>query len=303
VSPEDALAALGWTIADDRRGPVGRFVDAGDQTYHVLEAGSADASPLVLLHGGGPGCTGWTDFGQVAPLFAADHRVILVDLLQYGRSSKPHITEPMWDFHVRHLIALFDALGLRAPNVVCNSWGGTQALTLAAQHPSRVTAMSITGSMPVFHGPMSPLLDRSKRGRVARLAYYGGDGPTLDKMRTLMGTFEWFDETAVPDLTVELRYVQSLQADEIDCGENPANRGTWQDIGGLLAQVMCPTLFAWGMYDGFLTPDYPLMCANLVANGHLHVMAKASHHLQEERPEEFHAVVQAFLGQHGGGAS
>jgi 2-hydroxy-6-oxonona-2,4-dienedioate hydrolase len=297
MTPEAALAKLGWALDEDGRGPVGRFINVGSERYHVLEAGSGQ--PIVFLHGGGPGCTGWTDFGQVAALFASRARVILVDLLQYGRSSKPHISGPMWDFHASHLLGLFDALDLSAPDVVCNSWGGTQALRVAAERPERVAALVITGSMPIFRGPMSPLLDRSRRGRLAREEYYGAGGPTIDKMRHLMGRFEWFDETAIPELTLALRYRQSLEADEISCGQVPAHRGEWQDLSGDMARVMAPTLFCWGMYDGFLTPDYPLMCANMVTNGHLHVMAHASHHLQEELPEAYHAVVSSFLSING----
>jgi 2-hydroxy-6-oxonona-2,4-dienedioate hydrolase len=297
VTPQDALASLGWSLDADGRGPSGRFVDALGERYHLLEAGTG--APLVFLHGGGPGCTGWTDFGQVASLFARDRHVVLVDLLQYGRSSKPHISGPMWDFHAKHLVALFDALGVDRADLVCNSWGGTQALCLAATHPDRVASMVVTGSMPIFRGPMSPLLDRSRRGRIAREEYYGHDGPTVDKMRHLMARFEWFDETAIPDLTVELRHRQSLDPDEISCGQVPAHRGEWQDLTSALPEVQCPTLFAWGMYDAFLTPDYPLMCASYVPHGHLHVMPNVSHHLQEEQPVAYHSVVDAFLRTHG----
>ncbi len=43
------------------------------------------------------------------------------------------------------------------------------------------------------------------------------------------------------------------------------------------------------MYDAFLTPDYTLMLASMVERGNLHVMDRAAHHLQEERPTEYHA--------------
>ena len=179
--------------------------------------------------------------------------------------------------------------------MVCNSWGGTQAICLAATSPSRVGRLVITGSMPVFRGPVSPLLDRSRRGRIAREEYYGGAGPSLDKMRHLMARFEWFDEEAIPESTVALRHRQSLEADEIACGQVPANRGDWQDLTGHLGRVQSHTLFMWGMYDAFLTPDYPLMLASMVERGSLHVMDRASHHLQEERPDDYFAVVDAFL--------
>ena len=295
--PPDFAAAsaeqLGVAMAPDGRGPEGRYVEALGHWYHVLEFG--DGSPTVFLHGGGPGCTGWTDFGPVAPHFAAHRRVVLVDLLQYGRSDKPSIEGPMWDFHAQHLVALFDALELDAPDVVCNSWGGTMAMCLAADTPGRVRSLVVTGSMPVFHGPMSPLLDRSFRGRIAREEYFQDDGPTLDKMRHLMARFEWFDADAVPATTVQLRYTQSLDPDEITCGQVPANRGEWQDLSGHLPRIKCPTLFAWGMYDAFLTPDYALMLASRVPQGNLAVVDRAAHHLQEERPAEYHALVSAFL--------
>ena len=288
-----AAGALGVTMPADGRGPEGRFVEVLGSAYHLLEFG--DGPPTVLLHGGGPGCTGWTDFGPVVPAFAAHRRTILVDLLQYGRSAKPAIEGPMWDFHAKHLVGLFDALGLDAPDVVCNSWGGTMAICLAAHHPDRVRSLVVTGSMPLFHGPTSPLLDRSTRGRIARQEYYGADGPTPEKMRSLIARFEWYDAEAVPETTVQLRYRQSLEADEIACGQVPANRGEWQELSAELGLVVCPTLFLWGMYDAFLTPDYALMLASRVGAGNLFVMDHAGHHLQEERPADYHRVAAAFL--------
>ena len=78
--------------------PTGRRIVAGDGNgYHVVTLeGPAVMSdvPTVFLHGGGPGCTGWSDFGPVAPLFAQDRPVHLVDLLQYGRSDKHAIEGP-----------------------------------------------------------------------------------------------------------------------------------------------------------------------------------------------------------------
>jgi len=291
--PSWAASILGVDTAPDGLGPEGSYVDVLGQRFHILEFGSGP--PTVFLHGGGPGCTGWTDFGPVAPLFARDRRVILVDLLQYGRSAKPHIDGPMWDFHATHLVGLLDAMGLDRADAVCNSWGGTQALCLAAEHPDRVGRLVITGSMPVFRGPMGPLVDRSRRGRVAREDYYGGNGPSPEKMRSLMARFEWYDPEAIPASTVELRYRQSLDPEEISCGQVPAHRGEWQDLTGHLARVDAPTLFVWGMFDGFLTPDYALMLASMLDHGHLYVMDRASHHLQEERPHDYHAVTAAFL--------
>ena len=74
--------------------PAGRMVDAGGVAYHVITLGDT-GPPTVFLHGGGPGCTAWTDFAAVAPRFAADRVCHLVDLLQYGKSEKCTIRGPM----------------------------------------------------------------------------------------------------------------------------------------------------------------------------------------------------------------
>ncbi len=49
------------------------------------------------------------------------------------------------------------------------------------------------------------------------------------------------------------------------------------------------------MQDAFLTRDNALVLASRLPGGHPHVMDRAGHHLQEERPRDHHAVVSAWL--------
>jgi 2-hydroxy-6-oxonona-2,4-dienedioate hydrolase len=274
--------------------PKGRLVAAATHEYHVTTLGTG--RPTVFLHGGGPGCTGWSDFGPVAHLFATDRQCHLVDLLQYGRSAKPIISGPMWDYHADSMVELLDALEIERADFVCNSWGGTIALDLAGRHPERARSLVITGSMPVVRGVFGGLPEGGRRGRNARDRYYGGEGPTWEKMRALIARLEWYDAAKIPDETVTMRYEQSLDPEERAlAGFTDDPRGDRQDLSEHLRNMRCPVLFFWGMYDGFLTPEYPLMLARMVPRGNLYVMDHASHHPQEERPAEFHRVVSSFL--------
>jgi 2-hydroxy-6-oxonona-2,4-dienedioate hydrolase len=285
-------------VTDLRPGPApqGRPVSAIGRSYHVTQMGAGP--PVVFLHGGGPGCTAWSDFAVVSTMFAATRRCVMPDLLQYGRSDKLPIEGPMWDFHARSLAALMDELAIDRADFICNSWGGSMALCLAARSPERVRSLTVTGSMPVFYGPLAPLPEGGRRGRAARDAYYGGEGPTPEKMRALMARLEWFDEGLIPEETVEMRYRQSLDPGEMAlAARTDAPRGEWQDLTAELAQVECPALFCWGLQDAFLTPDYPMMLTRMVQRGQLHILDRASHHLQEERPEYFYQIVEAFLRQ------
>lgn len=274
--------------------PPSHYAHGGGVRYHYHDLGAGPDT--VFLHGGGPGCTAWTDFGPVSPYFARDRRCLLVDIQQYGRSEKSRITGPMWDHHADRTVDLMDTLGVERADFVCNSWGGTIALALAARHPQRVRSLVVTGSMPVFHGPLAPLPEGGRRGRNARDAYYGGEGPTREKMRSLITRLEWYDPTALPEETLDRRYEQSLDPDERALAAmSDSPRGDWQDLSAELGRIAAPVLFVWGMQDAFLTPDYPLMLARMVPRGNLYVMDHSSHHLQEERPAAFHAVVTGFL--------
>jgi len=274
--------------------PESHYADGAGIRYHYHDLGSGPDT--VFLHGGGPGCTAWSDFGPVAHLFAADRRCLLVDIQQYGKSEKSPIKGPMWDHHAAKTVGLLDSLGVDRADFICSSWGGTIALNLAAKYPDRVRSLVVTGSMPVFYGPLAPLPENGHRGRTARDIYYGGEGPTREKMRDLITKLEWYDGSKLPEETLTMRYEQSLDEEERALAAmSDSPRGDWQDLTEELGQIEAPTLFIWGMQDAFLTPDYPLMLARMVPNGNLHVMDHTSHHLEEERPEAYHSVVSGFL--------
>lgn len=272
----------------------------------------------MFLHGGGRGYTAWSDFGPVAPMFAPDRRCHFVDLfavqlgeqprrpaescqqvvLQYCRSEKCYIAGPMWDFHAAKMVSLLDMLDIERADFICHSWGGTIALNLAAKYPHRARALVVTGSMPVFCGPLPPQPENGPRGRNARDAYHGGDGPSWTKMRDRVARLEWHDVDATPDATVTMRYEQSLDPEEMAltaASDNP--RGDRQSLTAELGRIQAPVLFAWGMHDAFLTPDYPLMLARMIPRGQLYIVDRTSQHQQEERPHDYYKVVTGFLNQ------
>lgn len=187
----------GYTGKPDYPYEIPRYVE---HLTAYLDAAGIPAANLV-----GESLGGW-----VAAWFAADRRCLLVDLLQYGQSEKCVITGPMWDFHAAKIAALLDALAIRAADFICNSWGGTIALNLAARYPDRVRSLVVTGSMPVFYGPLAPLPEGGRRGRNARDDYYGGTGPNLAKMADLMARLGWYDRAQMPAATVRMRYEQSI---------------------------------------------------------------------------------------------
>ena len=88
-----------------------RTAKAGDTTLHYNEAGQGEA--LILLHGGGPGASGWSNFrGNIGPL-SQRYRVLLVDMPGFGKSGKPYYNEPQGAYNARALRDLLDTLKIQ----------------------------------------------------------------------------------------------------------------------------------------------------------------------------------------------
>ncbi|WP_048820521.1 alpha/beta fold hydrolase, partial [Streptomyces ipomoeae] len=62
------------------------LLDVTDKKIFVAETG--DGPPVLLLHGGGPGASGVSNYSRNIAALAKEYRVIVPDLPGYGRSTK-----------------------------------------------------------------------------------------------------------------------------------------------------------------------------------------------------------------------
>jgi pimeloyl-ACP methyl ester carboxylesterase len=202
----------------------------------------------------------------------------------------------MWTCHAERIAGLTEELGIGRADFVCNSWGGSVGLRLAALRPDLVSRLVVTGSVPVLQTRPDVLGDGAERGRAARNAFYEGDGPTLERMRTLISQYEWSDASLVPDSLVKLRYAQSLDPAEMAvAARSDTARGLREDLVDRLPEIEAPVLFFWGLDDAFVPPEYALALARMTPRGQMHALDRAGHHPQEERPRAYAAMVRAFL--------
>jgi hypothetical protein len=127
---------------DLRRGelPLGAALGIGRQLCCALQqqgGGRMEGEPVVLLHGGGPGATGMSNYSRNVDVLADRFRVIVPDLPGYGQSSRDiDQTDPFGDlaFTIRGLL---DELGIDSAHIVGNSYGGAAALRLALDRPTK----------------------------------------------------------------------------------------------------------------------------------------------------------------------
>jgi pimeloyl-ACP methyl ester carboxylesterase len=113
----------------------GRTVFVGDEEYLVREMGRDDGIPILLIHGlAGSSLTEWY---QVAPKLATDHRVILVDHRGHGLSARSDLRFEVAE-DADDLVGVLDALEVGQVDVVGYSMGGVIAQALALRNPGRV---------------------------------------------------------------------------------------------------------------------------------------------------------------------
>ena len=72
------------TQTDQARPEVGGSVVAAGITTNYLHDGAADAPPVLLLHGSGPGVTAYANWRLTIPTLATKLRVVAPDLVGFG---------------------------------------------------------------------------------------------------------------------------------------------------------------------------------------------------------------------------
>ena len=116
-----------------------------DMRLHYHEAGDPDAPPVVLLHGGGPGASSWSNFSRNIGVLAEKFRVLAVDQPGYGHSDKHTEHEQYNRYSATALLNLFDHLGIERAALVGNSLGGGTAVRFALDNPDRAGRLVLMG--------------------------------------------------------------------------------------------------------------------------------------------------------------
>jgi haloalkane dehalogenase len=137
-APVNVVTTAGDRFADLAGWPYQpRYVDvAPDLRMHYIDEGPTDGPVLVCLHG--EPTWGYLYRKMIPGLLAAGHRVIVPDLIGFGRSDK--LTEQSlysYRAHVGWYGAFVDALDLQAVLLFCQDWGGHIGIAHAAAHPER----------------------------------------------------------------------------------------------------------------------------------------------------------------------
>ncbi|OBI26625.1 2-hydroxy-6-ketonona-2,4-dienedioic acid hydrolase [Mycobacterium sp. E1386] len=274
-----------------------RTVSVAGKPIFVSETGNGPA--VVMLHGGGPGASGVSNYSRNIDALATHFRLIVPDMPGYGRSVKGVDHDDPFGYLADMMRGLLDELGIDAAHLVGNSYGGAAALRLALDTPHRVGKLVLMGP-----GGIGTTRGLPTPGLRSLLSYYGGDGPSREKLAEFIRTYLVYDGAEVPDDLIDLRYRASIDPEVV--ADPPLRRPSgptalrtlWRmDLtrDGRLRSLTTPTLVLWGRDDKVNRPSGGPLLFNALPNAGLVMTSHTGHWMQWERAELFNRLVIDFL--------
>lgn len=267
-----------------------RFLE-GECRLHYHEAGQGPA--LVLLHGSGPGVSGWSNFRGNFPVLAERFRTVVMDMPGFGKSELPPLDRAYPRVAADHVARLLDGLGIEKAHLLGNSMGGYVAFEFALAYPERVDRLVGMGPGGLAANILGP--DPSEGAR--RLADFMM-APSKEAMEAWVDTMV-ANKAVVDDQLIEERLANALAPGALQSaiaifsslGQHPEQVPLYARVKGIKA----PTLITWGRDDRMLPVEQALFGFRQMPNAELHLFSKCGHWAQVERKGDFERLVIDFL--------
>ena len=272
----------------------GEFVDLGSTRLYYYAAGTrGSGEPVIFLHGFPASSHLWRDVVREMP---AGHRVVVVDLLGFGRSDRPGASSLTAAAHAGRVRALMDDLHIDAACVVGHAMGGAVAQALALDAPSRVTRLCLVNSTAFDAWPR----------RAARLARFVSAAAPVGRAlgapllaglahgSLLRGFAD--EEAGRHALDHFLRaYTMHLGVAALVSQLRAMHDQSVSALGARLPAITQPTAIVWGELDPWLSVRVGERLRDTIPGATLEVIAEARHFTPEDAPVRVAGAVAELL--------
>ena len=262
----------------------------GARLYYYAAGTRGAGEPVVLLHGFPTSGHLW---GEVVPLVPAGHRVVVVDLLGYGRSDPPGPGRVGLRAHADRMIQLFDVLRIDRACVVGHDVGGGVAQSMAVRYPTRVSRLCLVDSVAFDGWPMRGV--RLARGMLP-LARRLPPRWLLPLVRNgLLRGYQDHDRGA-HSVTHYVRPFGGREGRdalvrhllELDAADTA-------ELAPQLRDIAQPTAIVWGERDPFLPVAIAHRLCDAIPHATLDVIRGGRHFTPEESPSRIGDALAALL--------
>lgn len=261
---------------------------------HYNEAGDG-AQVVVMLHGSGPGASGWANFNaNVQAFVAAGYRVILPDFPGWGQSDAVVCTGSRSDLNARALKGLLDQLDVQSAHLIGNSMGGHSAVAFALAYPERVGKLVLMGGGT---GGPSQFVPMPTEGIKLLQGLYRE--PTLDNLKKMLNVFV-YDAGSMTEELMQTRLANILaRQDHLEnfVKSSAANPKQFPDYGHRLHEIKSAALIIWGRDDRFVPLDVGLRLTAGLPNADMHIFGRCGHWAQWEHADKFNRMVLEFFAR------
>ncbi|MDF1506009.1 alpha/beta hydrolase [Roseisolibacter sp. H3M3-2] len=271
----------------------GEFIDVnGARLYYYAAGTRGGGEPIVLLHGFPTSSHLWA---RVVPALPDGHRVVVVDLLGYGRSDRPQGRPLGVRAHAERVLELLDVLGINYACVVGHELGAGVAQALAVRWPARVARLALVNPVAYDEWPVREV--RLARAMLPLTRHLPATFLlTLLRRELLRGYAEQesgarsIDKYLKPFASADGRdaLVEHLLA--LDAAETA-------QLAPRLKDLVMPTTVLAGAHDPFLPPAVAERLAADVPGAVLEVVPDARHFLPEDAPRAVADSVARLLAR------
>ena len=299
---ETFVPAVGgrWRVLEGERSPAGEPAGLGERSLR-REPASLEATPILLVHGGGYDAAAISWYRLIGPL-AAQRRVIAPDLPGCGGTTGvalPGAPSAAAD----QLVALLDELGLDRVVACGVSMGGDIALELALRHPARLAGLVCIapgGLMPSFgSAAMQRLMWLTTRANDRGMALISRlSRPLLARVvRDMVHDPATLPPEAVAEFFAEARRPDGGVAYGSYNRATVGPRGMLNDKSGVVGSIHLPALFFPGRQDGLVSIDGSRRAVAAMPNARLVEVYACGHWAQLEQHDRLLSELTAFLAE------
>lgn len=218
--------------------------------------------PIILVHGWGGSSN---SLEALARLLSSKYKTITIDLPGFALSDNP---DPDWGVgeYAKFIVDFLDQLNLKPVIFFGHSFGGALGIYVAANYPTYIKKLIISGGSYKREKPTSSIISRLFKWL-----------PIFIKIIIYKVLFPESDRYKLPSLETNFRKIIT------------------QDLTPVLPSIIAPTLILWGENDTQTLVKLAIELHKKIKNSKLKTFPEIGHNLPLKYPELVYSAIKKIL--------